>query len=494
VAFFRYTPILAGLGAAVALAASAVLGADAQSQQIGITINGNQVQVEPAPIMQAGRVFVPLRGVFENLGASVVYESGQINATGNGREIALHIGSHHASVNGSPETIDVAPFIVGASTYVPLRFVSQALGANVDWDDSNQLVAITMAGAPPYQGGGQNYDDVDASYQVDQAPPPLPYDDPPPVPDPNWIWMPGYWAWGQAGFYWVPGAWVPAPQPGLLWTPGYWGWQNGMYGWNPGYWALTVGFYGGVNYGGGYYGHGYAGGRWSNGHFRYNTAVVRVSVNVTNVYVDRTVVVNAGQGSHPSYNGGSGVAARPTAAELATAHARHVPMTALQTAHVKVASQDRQLLSKVNAGKPPVVAVPRPLTPAAKPAGFTPVTPQDKAAVSGTTVRRAPTAVRPAPPAPAAAPPRAPVQPAPVHPAPMRPAVVHPAPAPAVHPAPAAPVARPPQQRPAARPPAAQPPAARPPAARPPVAHPPPAHPPAARPPQAPRPVHTAPP
>ena len=490
-AFIRYTPILVALGATFAVAVSATLAADAQAQQIGITINGNAVQVEPPPIMQAGRVLVPLRGVFENLGASVVYSNGQIDANGNGRDISLHIGSTQASVNGSPETIDVAPFIVGASTYVPLRFVSQALGANVDWDDSNQVVEISMAGAPSYQGeGSTSYSDVDASYQVDQAPPPLPYYDLPPVPDPNWIWMPGYWAWGQGGFYWVPGAWVPAPQPGLLWTPGYWAWQNGMYGWNPGYWAPTIGFYGGVNYGGGYYGHGYAGGRWSNGQFRYNTAVVRVSVNITNVYVDRTVVVNAGQGTHPSYNGGSGVAARPTASELATAHARHVPMTPLQTSHVKVASQDHQLLAKVNGGKPPVVAAPRPYTPAAKPAGFTPITPQDKAAVQGTTVRRAPATAPVAP---------APVAPVPVRPAPMRPAVVRTAPVPAVHPAPVAPAARPPAaQPPAARPPVARPPAAQPPAARPPAARPPAARPPqrtpAARPPQQPRPERTTPP
>ena len=71
---------------------------------VGITINGNSVAVYPAPIMQTGRVFVPLRGVFENLGASVVYNNGQINATGNNTEISLTIGSTQATVNGSPAT------------------------------------------------------------------------------------------------------------------------------------------------------------------------------------------------------------------------------------------------------------------------------------------------------------------------------------------------------------------------------------------------------
>jgi hypothetical protein len=227
---------------------------------VGITINGSSVAVYPAPIMQSGRVFVPLRSVFENLGASVVYSNGQINATGNNTEISLTIGSTQATVNGSPVTIDVAPFIVGASTYVPLRFVSQALGANVSWDDGDQIVEITtgsVASAP------------------DSAPPPIPYYTPPPVPQANYIWMPGYWAWGIAGYYWVPGTWVVAPQYGLLWTPGYWSWQNGGYAWHQGYWASSVGFYGGVNYGAGYYGNGFVGGRWSNNVFRYNTAVLQ---------------------------------------------------------------------------------------------------------------------------------------------------------------------------------------------------------------------------
>jgi len=82
---------------AVAIAFALLLGLGADAQ-VGITINGNGVDVSPSPIIQAGRVFVPLRGVFENLGASVVYSRGQINATGNGRDISLQI----AFVLGNP--------------------------------------------------------------------------------------------------------------------------------------------------------------------------------------------------------------------------------------------------------------------------------------------------------------------------------------------------------------------------------------------------------
>jgi hypothetical protein len=112
------------------------------SAQVSVTLNGRSVDFEPAPIERAGRVFVPLRGVFESLGASVVYENGTINATRGPVTVSLQIGSTTATVSGAQQTLDVAPFIVGASTYVPLRFVSQALGANVQYDAANRIVAI----------------------------------------------------------------------------------------------------------------------------------------------------------------------------------------------------------------------------------------------------------------------------------------------------------------------------------------------------------------
>jgi hypothetical protein len=117
---------------------------------VSVTLNGAPLTLNPGPQVQAGRVFVPLRGVFEQLGASVVYDNGTINAQkGHSRSVSLHVGSTQATVDGQPATIDVAPFIVGASTYVPLRFISQALGASVNYDASNKVVALNEGGGPP---------------------------------------------------------------------------------------------------------------------------------------------------------------------------------------------------------------------------------------------------------------------------------------------------------------------------------------------------------
>ena len=137
---------LSALAAASLFSAAVAIPAFAAGP-VSVTVNGNAANLNPPPTERAGRVFVPLRGVFEQLGASVVYQSGVINATGRGHNISLKIGSQQATVDGQQQNVDVAPFIIGASTYVPLRFVSQALGATVNYDGSNRVVAINTNGS-----------------------------------------------------------------------------------------------------------------------------------------------------------------------------------------------------------------------------------------------------------------------------------------------------------------------------------------------------------
>ncbi len=146
--------------AAWMLTATLLLGfsmTPAQAQTVNVVVNGGTITFDQPPIERAGRVFVPLRGIFERLGATVVYANNDINAQGNGRSVHLHIGSTAASVNGQTVYMDVAPFLVGARTLVPLRFVAQALGASVNWNASNNTVYIQGNGSastyvPPSNG------------------------------------------------------------------------------------------------------------------------------------------------------------------------------------------------------------------------------------------------------------------------------------------------------------------------------------------------------
>jgi hypothetical protein len=194
------------------------------------------------------------------------------------------------------------------------------------------------------------------------APPPLPVYAQPVCPGPGYMWVPGYWAWGDEGYYWVPGTWVMAPQPGLLWTPGYWGWERGAYLWHAGYWGPHVGFYGGVNYGFGYVGVGFVGGEWRGGAFFYNTAVVNVNRTViNNVYINKTVIVNKTVVNNVSYNGGTGgTTARPTAFEQRAMAEHHVQPVAEQMQHQNAAARNPQMLARNNGGRPAFAATGRP--------------------------------------------------------------------------------------------------------------------------------------
>jgi hypothetical protein len=200
------------------------------------------------------------------------------------------------------------------------------------------------------------------------APPVLPVYEQPPCPEPGWMWTPGYWAYGDDGYYWVPGAWVPSPYSGALWTPPYWGWSGGVYIFHPGYWGPHVGYYGGVNYGFGYMGVGFVGGAWRGGIFAYNTAVMHVGVGPrwggNRVYVDRTIVERTTiiNNTHISYNGGpGGIRHDPSVEERSAMHEQHMGATSVQQQHFQAARADRSFYAKNNGGHPQTMAADRPM-------------------------------------------------------------------------------------------------------------------------------------
>ena len=240
------------------------------------------------------------------------------------------------------------------------------------------LIAVPALGAPAPASA-----QFAVGLSVNIGPPVLPVYVQPPAPEPNLIWTPGYWGWGPAGYYWVPGTWVAAPQPGYLWTPGYWGYGGGYYAWHPGYWGTHVGFYGGVNYGAGYFGVGYVGGAWAGGVFRYNTAVTNVNATyVHNTYVNNTYVDNTSV-NRVSYNGGpGGVAAQPTENERAAMQEPRLPATPEQKQHISTASHDRNMLESVNHGElsPERAAVVQPLSKENRPADYAPLQTEDRQA------------------------------------------------------------------------------------------------------------------
>ena len=109
------------------------------------TVSGKTVYNDVAPLVVADRTMLPARFVAENLGAVVSWNGDNESVTieGNNRYIELFVGSNLAKIDGETITLDSTPFIQNGRTYVPVRFISEALGANVEWVEALQQVIIT---------------------------------------------------------------------------------------------------------------------------------------------------------------------------------------------------------------------------------------------------------------------------------------------------------------------------------------------------------------
>ena len=129
----------------------------ASAQSIRTTVDSVLVHfTDVQPMMSNGHVMVPVRGVFEHLNASVVWDerSGTVTARHGTDTILLPVNANYASVNGREIGLDSPARIVNGRTMVPLRFLSESLGAGVEWMASTRTVEITTTTAvmPPTTG------------------------------------------------------------------------------------------------------------------------------------------------------------------------------------------------------------------------------------------------------------------------------------------------------------------------------------------------------
>ena len=111
---------------------------------ISVTINGQYQTYDQPPVMVNNRTLVPLRGIFESLGATVQWnqDTHTVTATKGNTIIVLQIGSKTAYKNGQPVNLDVEAQLINDRTMVPIRFIGESLGAVVEWDQNNSVVSI----------------------------------------------------------------------------------------------------------------------------------------------------------------------------------------------------------------------------------------------------------------------------------------------------------------------------------------------------------------
>lgn len=113
-----------------------------------VYIDGQKQSYKQMPINQNGSTLVPLRGIFESLGATVEWDgtTQTVSAQKGDTFIKLQVGQKIGLVNGKSVGLSVAAQTINGSTMVPLRFVSEALGAQVNWNANTSTVTISSDG------------------------------------------------------------------------------------------------------------------------------------------------------------------------------------------------------------------------------------------------------------------------------------------------------------------------------------------------------------
>lgn len=111
---------------------------------ISVLVNGVAISFDQPPVIQDGRTLVPLRAIFEALGAEVAWDgtTNTVAAARSGIGISLQIGANEMYKNGTAIAVDVPAQIMNGRTMVPVRVIAEAFGAEVQWDAQSRTVLI----------------------------------------------------------------------------------------------------------------------------------------------------------------------------------------------------------------------------------------------------------------------------------------------------------------------------------------------------------------
>ena len=115
------------------------------SEQVKVKIDNNEISFDVPPQLIGGRTMVPLRAIFEALGATVQWDDSTqtVVAYNEVSIVKATINNNIMTVNNIEKTMDVAPMLVDGRTLVPARFVAEAFNCGVNWNADEWTVYIT---------------------------------------------------------------------------------------------------------------------------------------------------------------------------------------------------------------------------------------------------------------------------------------------------------------------------------------------------------------
>lgn len=142
--------VMVGLGNASAVA-NEVRTTSFTEGQLRVQIDGLRVDYDPGPyLIPPGRTMIPMRAFFESLGAHVEWNQNErsVTARRGDRTVRLVIGSDLAHINGRPYVLDAVPVLRMGRTFIPLRFVAEALDTAVHYDGKQKVISISTGPEP----------------------------------------------------------------------------------------------------------------------------------------------------------------------------------------------------------------------------------------------------------------------------------------------------------------------------------------------------------
>ena len=115
------------------------------SGDIKVNLNGNMLDFDVPPQIMNGRTMVPMRKIFESLGATVEWNGGTQTVTAKkiGMKVIMTVGSNVMQVNDREVSLDTAACVTDGRTLVPVRAIAEAFGTDVNWDGNSSTVTIS---------------------------------------------------------------------------------------------------------------------------------------------------------------------------------------------------------------------------------------------------------------------------------------------------------------------------------------------------------------
>jgi len=115
------------------------------SSKVAVEIDNEMINFDQEPVIYNNRTMVPMRKIFEELGAQVSWDAKTKTAFGKkgDRTVKVTVGQKHININSKIVNLDTAPFILSGRTLVPARAIAEGLGCDVDWNSKYNLVLIT---------------------------------------------------------------------------------------------------------------------------------------------------------------------------------------------------------------------------------------------------------------------------------------------------------------------------------------------------------------